>query len=270
MWPFTHFPLFIPSLLTVSSSIVLLVHISPEKAQFQIKIQWFDRYGVKLKEHRQNPHPPQQDQAQRETLRLTSAPHPDDRQTQYDAEEQDRCAVIGGAGRTCLPAWLCSVTAADQGCAAPPRLEEWRDRWLLAAARAPQILWVTKTDTADSNLLHIYRLFLPKYWLLLMEVCHFQQWLNYSTPWHALQCLNLAENEWNKNKNCNRLMGAKPLPCQNVCLYVCLFRLTFLTNSEKKRGIFKKDRLFCLHLNVGELKKKWLHNHLGTSATGIK
>ncbi len=105
-----------------------------------------DRYGVKFKEHRQNPHPPQQDQAQRESLRLTSAPRPDDRQTQHDTEEQDRCAVIGGAGQTCLPAWLCSVTAADQGCAAPPRLEEWRDRRPLAAARAPQILWVTTTQ----------------------------------------------------------------------------------------------------------------------------
>ncbi len=102
-----------------------------------------DRYGVKCKEHKQNPHPPQQDQAQRESLRLTSAPRPDDRQTQHDTEEQDRCAVIGGA---CLPAWLCSVTAGDQGCAAPPRLEEWRDRRLLAAARAPQILWVTTTQ----------------------------------------------------------------------------------------------------------------------------
>ncbi len=174
MLAFTHFPFFIPPLLRVSSSVVLLVHISPGKAQFHIRKLIDTEWNVKstgriltlLNRIRHSVRV----SAWHQRLVLMTDRH-------NMTEEQDRCAVIGGA---CLPAWLCSVTAADQGCAAPPRLEEWRDRRSLAAARAPQILWVTTTQISytftDCNI-----------------GLSFSTMIKLSNSWHALQCLNLAE-----------------------------------------------------------------------------
>ncbi len=225
MLAFTHFPFFIPPLLRVSSSVVLLVHISPGKAQFHIRklidTEWNVKSTSRILTLLNRIRHSVRVSAWHQRLVLMTDRHNMTQRNRTDVlwlEEQGRHAYRRG----------CAVW--QQGIRGVPPLLDLRSgetdgRWLQHERHRSCGLQRLKSLT------HLLTVFAE------ILVCHFQQRLNYLTPWHALQCLNLAENLWNKNRNCNRLMGAKTLLGQNVCSLDILFytdrcNLPFLKSKE--------------------------------------